>query len=125
MNSNISITENEHLLSKMNELDTKMKDLYLPTHFKNVMTKIGKMEAFINKTESSVNKCYGTIFSVFVMFLIFLAAVCFVIYKVNYIRFLSTPDIYRRVFPPRRSHFKRRSYSYTNPPIDYVQSSPE
>lgn len=117
------MTNQQELLDKINIVETKLNDLYLPIHFKQMMTKIGHMESFISRAEKGVSNCYTTLFVIFIVFILFLLAVAFLFFKINYLRFFTSMK-YR---PNSRKTFRRkRSILYQEPTFsDGTQSSPE
>jgi len=89
-------------LSKdINNLKSALASLYVPKHFDSLMKKVGSIEENTAKAQASMNTCYNATFFIFMMFLLFTLGVVYIIWRMNYFKFLFRQNLHGRYTRPK------------------------
>ena len=124
MDTNTSDTATvKDLMGEIEAIKQVLKDLYIPQHFDNMMTKIGKVESSVSQAEKHTVCCYNTLLAVFVVFVALVTALCYIVWKIDYWRAFLRVSNFSTYNNRRRT---RRYYSTRKtPPLKNYASAPE
>lgn len=94
-------SELEHLRQDVDNLRSSISALYIPKHFDNLMKKVGDIESSTKKAEASMATCYNWTFFMMLLFVLLCLGVVYVIWRMNYFKFLFRQNLFGRFQKPK------------------------
>jgi len=85
----------------MQQVKSLLSNLYVPKHLDLMMKKIGNIEQSTIKAQESMSTCYMITFVMVFLFTILLLGVAYIMWRMNYFKFLARQNIFRRYSRPR------------------------
>jgi hypothetical protein len=112
----------------IDNIKSALSSLYVPKHFDSLMKKVGSIEENTQKAQASMNTCYNATFFIFMMFVLLCLGTVYVIWRMNYFKFLFRQNLYGRYARPKTCYACYRPWrkrARRGPMIKENFSSPE
>lgn len=90
----------DELAREVANLKSYLSSLYVPKHIDNMVKKVGHIELGVQRVQESMATCYNITFFLVFLFLLILLGVVYVLWRMNYFKFLSRQNLFRRYRRP-------------------------
>jgi len=112
------------------DLKSTVAHLYIPKHLEAMMKKVGNIEQNVAKAHDSMMTCYYITFFIVILFVIFTFGVVYVLWRMNYFKFLLRHNKFGHYARPKSciSCFRPWKKNYTTQADSLMKksfSSPE
>lgn len=107
-------------------IKANLSSFYIPKHFDHMMKKIGNMDRNMMRAQSDMNFCYYVSMFTFLLFLILVFVAVYIMWKMNYFRFLLRQNRFSRYTRPKSCYSCHRSWKRSEKSVSKPSfSSPE
>jgi hypothetical protein len=89
------------LTKDVEDLKSTVAHLYIPKHLETMMRKVGSIEQNVLKAHESMVTCYYVTFFIVILFVICTFAAVFILWRMNYFKFLLRHNKFGRYTRPR------------------------
>lgn len=116
---------------EISNIKTLLSKMYVPNHFDSMMRKVGRMERDVAKAQQHMANCYNAVFFNFFVFTLFVVGVVYIMWRMDYFKFLFRQNVWKRFKAPKRCYacyrpWKRRLRSrYQHSFVKSSMSAPE
>jgi len=91
---------NDSLKKEVENIKSLLSNLYVPKHFDSLMKKIGNIERNVYRAHESMNTCYYVTFFIVLLFAVLVFACIYIIWRMNYFKFLLRHNKFARFTRP-------------------------
>lgn len=99
--SEIGAVNLEDLNRKVTNLESYLSNLYVPKHMDSMLKKVGNIEMGVQRAQESMATCYNITFFLVFVFLLLLLGVVYLLWRLNYFKFLTRQNLFRRYTRPK------------------------
>ena len=125
------------LIKEVQSMKQVLSNMYVPAHFESMMKKVGQIEQNSSLVEHNMKVCYYITFFVLSLFVLFLVGVCYVMWRMNYFKFISRQNLMGRYARPKscyacyrpwrkagRKNFEMKKNSFSSPELMQESQAP-
>jgi len=94
-------SEHADLQKQVDELKSALDALYMPKHLEMIQKKVGTIEHNTRSARDSMTVCYSVTFCTVFMFMILCVGMMYMMYKMNYFKFMLRQNVFGRHVKPR------------------------
>lgn len=91
----------EKIQKDVDEIKEALENLYVPKHLDSMGKKIGLIERNSAYTRESMHICYAVSFLTLFVFVVLICGIIYILWKLNYLKFLLRQNVYGRFKKPR------------------------
>ncbi len=113
------------LAKDVETLKQQLAQLYVPKSFDNMMRKIGSIDKNVQVAQQNMSFCYYVSLFTFIIFLALLFIALYVLWRMNYFKFLLRNNRFSRFTRPRACFACHRSFHKSTTLAKPYLSSPE
>ena len=92
------------LKKEIESIKSNLAALYVPKHFDNMMKKIGTIDRHVRQSHESMSFCFYVSLFTCLFFILLVVVMAFVMWKMNYFKFMLRQNKFGRFTRPRKCY---------------------